>query len=50
MSDQVGYNDLRDFIQRVEDIGALRRISGADPYLEIGAITELAAVVTRAFP
>jgi UbiD family decarboxylase len=43
MSDHVGYNDLRDFIERVEDLGALRRISGADPYLEIGAVTELAA-------
>ena len=37
------YDDLRDFIARVEALGALRRIQGADPHLEIGAITEVAA-------
>jgi UbiD family decarboxylase len=40
---QAGYDDLRDFIERVDALGALRRIDGADPHLEIGAITELAA-------
>ncbi len=37
------YKDLREFIDRVEAIGALRRIDGADPYCELGAITEVAA-------
>jgi len=37
------YKDLREFIAQVEDIGALRRISGADPRFEIGGITEVAA-------
>lgn len=37
------YEDLRDFINRVEALGALRRIDGADPVLEIGAVTEVAA-------
>ena len=37
------YEDLRDFIEQVSEIGALRRISGADPHLEIGGITEVAA-------
>jgi UbiD family decarboxylase len=43
MSERASYQDLREFIERVEEIGALRRIDGADPHLEIGAITELAA-------
>jgi UbiD family decarboxylase len=43
VSGQAGYDDLRDFIERVDALGALRRIDGADPHLEIGAITELAA-------
>jgi len=37
------YADLREFIARVEEIGALRQIQGADPHLEVGAITEVAA-------
>lgn len=37
------YADLREFIARVGALGALRRIEGADPHLEIGAITEVAA-------
>jgi UbiD family decarboxylase len=37
------YADLRDFIDRVEKLGALRRIEGADPVCEIGGITEVAA-------
>lgn len=37
------YADLREFIARVEEIGALRRVEGADPHLELGAITEVAA-------
>jgi 4-hydroxy-3-polyprenylbenzoate decarboxylase len=37
------YDDLRDFIARVEGLGALRRIDGADSEGEIGGITEVAA-------
>ena len=37
------YADLREFIERVDEIGALRRIDGADPVGELGAITEVAA-------
>ena len=39
----VRYRDLREFIARVDALGALRRIVGADPHHEIGAITEVAA-------
>jgi UbiD family decarboxylase len=35
--------DLRDFIAAVDALGALRRVEGADPHHEIGAITEVAA-------
>ncbi len=35
--------DLREFIARVDALGALRSIKGADPHLELGAITEVAA-------
>jgi 4-hydroxy-3-polyprenylbenzoate decarboxylase len=37
------YKDLREFIGAVEELGALRRIEGADPRYEIGGITEVAA-------
>ncbi len=37
------YKDLREFIDLVDKLHALRRIEGADPYFEIGAITEVAA-------
>src|SRR5262249_27014734 len=37
------YKDLREFIDLVDKLGALRRIEGADPRFEIGAITEVAA-------
>ena len=36
------YKDLREFIELVDKLGALRRIEGADPRFEIGAITEVA--------
>src|ERR1700730_2899189 len=39
----VTYKDLREFISLVDDLGALRRIDGADPRFEIGGITEVAA-------
>lgn len=37
------YSDLREFIERLDELGVLRRISGADPHIEIGGITEVAA-------
>ena len=37
------YKDLREFIGLVDNLGALRRIEGADPRFEIGGITEVAA-------
>jgi 4-hydroxy-3-polyprenylbenzoate decarboxylase len=37
------YRDLRDFIAKVETLGALRHVPGADPLFEIGGITEVAA-------
>ena len=40
---EVEYKDLREFIGCVEKLGALRRINGADPVGEIGAVTEVAA-------
>jgi len=39
----VAYRDLRDFIVEVEKLGALRHVAGADPHLELGGITEVAA-------
>ena len=39
------YEDLRGFIARVEALGALRRIAGADPRFEIGGVTEVAAAL-----
>ena len=39
----VPYRDLREFIAQVDGLGALRRIAGADPHYEIGAVTEVAA-------
>lgn len=35
--------DLREFVKRVEDLGELKRVDGADWNLEIGAITEILA-------
>ncbi|HEY2528002.1 MAG TPA: UbiD family decarboxylase [Xanthobacteraceae bacterium] len=37
------YKDLREFIGLVDQVGALRRIAGADPRFEIGGISEVAA-------
>ena len=37
------YRDLREFIAQIDALAALRRIEGADPHHEIGAITEVAA-------
>ena len=37
------YKDLREFIAEVEKLGALRHVADADPHIEIGGITEVAA-------
>src|SRR5262249_21322701 len=37
------YQDLREFIEQVDGLGALRRIEGAEADFEIGGITEVAA-------
>jgi 4-hydroxy-3-polyprenylbenzoate decarboxylase len=37
------YKDLRGFIKQVDELGALRRVRGADPKFELGGITEVAA-------
>ena len=37
------YRDLREFIAEVEKLGALRRVMDADPHIELGGITEVAA-------
>jgi UbiD family decarboxylase len=37
------YQDLREFIELVDQLNALRRIEGADANFEIGGITEVAA-------
>ena len=37
------YKDLREFIGLVDNLGALRRVEGADPRFEIGGVTEVAA-------
>src|SRR5260370_32310006 len=37
------YRDLREFIAEVDALGSLRRVAGADPHHESGAITEVAA-------
>ena len=37
------YADLRGYIALVDELGALRRIEGADPMHEVGGITEIAA-------
>jgi UbiD family decarboxylase len=39
--DAAAMGDLRVFLQRAEAAGELRKISGADPHLEIGALFEL---------
>lgn len=39
----MSYKDLREFIDQVDALNGLRRVNGADPHLEIGAITEVAA-------
>ncbi len=39
----MAYRDLRDFIDKVDGLGVLRRVDGADPDGELGGITEVAA-------
>ena len=38
------FNDLREYIKQVEELGEFRLVEGADWNLEIGAITQLVAV------
>ena len=38
------YEDLREFIEQVDELGALRRVEAADPLYEVGGITEVASV------
>src|SRR3954471_20807831 len=37
------YTNLREFIAEVEKLGVLRHVAGADPHVELGGITEVAA-------
>ncbi len=37
------YKDLREFIEQVEALGALRHVDNADAHFELGGITEVAA-------
>ena len=39
----MGFKDLREFIEKVDQMGQLKKFSGADVNLEIGALTEMAA-------
>lgn len=39
----MSYRDLREFIEQVDGLGALRRVNGAQTEYEIGAVTEVAA-------
>ena len=39
------FNDLREFIHRVEELGDCRRVEGADWNLEIGVLTDLQASI-----
>ena len=39
--DEAAMGDLRVFLRKAEEAGELRRIRGADPHLEIGALFEL---------
>ena len=33
--------DLREWIERIEQLGELTRIEGADPHLELGGLVDL---------
>jgi len=37
------FNDLREFLASVDEIGELKRVRGADPLTDIGPITEIVA-------
>jgi UbiD family decarboxylase len=39
----MAFKDLREFMASVERFSTLRRVNGADPHLELGGITEIAA-------
>lgn len=40
---RLSYRDLREYIDKVDALGVLRRVEGADPDGEIGGVTEVAA-------
>lgn len=44
------FEDLRGFIDQIESLGELRRVNGADPQLEIGALTVLTARQSKSHP
>jgi len=37
------FTDLREFLDKIDEVGELKRVDGADPKTEIGPITEIAA-------
>ena len=39
----LAFKDLREFIDAAGQLGEVKHVEGADPMLEIGAITEVAA-------
>ena len=44
------YDDLRGFIDQIEILGELQKVNGADPQLEIGALTVLTARKSKSHP
>ena len=44
----MAFKDLGEFVEAVGRLGEAKRIEGADPMLEIGAITEVAATAEKA--
>ncbi len=41
------FDDLREFIKVLGERGEIKKVEGADPHLEIGAITELATFIPK---
>ncbi len=44
------FDDLRGFIGQIESLGELQKVNGADPQLEIGALTVLTARKSKSHP
>ena len=40
----MSYRDLREWLKRVDEMGELRQVNGADWNLEIGAISQLSEI------